>query len=1111
MRRSLLTDLQDSSLMRFQPTLTVSASAFAIALALSTPAFAQTTTPVTPSEAEACAKLPTEAERAQCVKGQAEDAEGTAAASGDPATIAPSTNAAREANSNDIVVTGSRLRRSVFNSPDPITVIDPELEQKAGNNSAAEILQGSPVASGSFQITSLLSAGSFVTNGGVGAQTLSLRGLGAERTLVLVNGRRAGPAGTRGAIAGFDLNVIPSALIQTVEILKTGASSIYGSDAIAGVVNIKTRRATDGLDVRAFGSFPQQSGGENYNVSASYGREFSRGHLIGGVDYAKRNDLSRGDRDYLNCSEEYIFNRAGARADVLDPRTGRPRCNTTQYNYISLAQVGLTTTPTISPGVTYTVIGFNSPGDRLNEFLPPIVSNANFTAPSGFFPLAIGCTIAAAASPANAELCRNSLALLPQASPLIATADVFPELERKTVWLDGSFEITDSIELVGELLFNRRETSTDGIRQLFPVQFTGNSPALTAAFCTAARRATNPLCNPATAGDPLNAGFAGNLLLNPVVPVATLNSTKVDYTRGVVGVKADLSRLFSGWAFDSYVQYSRSDGDYTNSRFLTDGVELTEYRSQLCAPGQVTRVRGVPCVDVDFTDPRILAGNFNAQESAFLFGTETGNTLYEQVTAEASVNGTLFRMPAGPVGVAVGYQFRRDEIDDTPGSITLANNVFGQSVAGRTAGFSRSNEFFGEVEVPLVHKTPFIQSLTVSGAARLVNVYAEQDITKLNDSSKGNFTYKLGANWQVNDWLRFRATYGTSYRAPALFEQFLANQSGFLGQGAIDPCVNFTTNVANGNLDARIGARCAQIGLPANYSGGGAASATIFTGGGIGVLDPETSRAKTFSAVLTPKVGLWDGMRFSVAVDYFDIDVRGQITTLGANNIIFSCLNSEDFPNDPTCGLFTRQLDPAGAFFGSIIQVRNPYININSQRNRGIDLTARITQDLGRFGRLSMIGQGTWQLEDKFELFRGVIADDNGEIGEPEFVGNLRTTYDNGPWSLFYGLDVTGAVSSEQDLRNQRGGQVCFLSAIRGGDICPIYKFDPQFIHSASVTRQFGRKFSLTAGVSNLFDTAPPRPSGSFGPVNVTGQTATFATQYDLVGRRFFLNGRARF
>jgi iron complex outermembrane receptor protein len=1090
-------------MVSFNARIRTSASFAVIAFAgLSAPAYAaQATTPVTQSEADACAKLPTQPERDLCIQGQAKE-EGTIDQSGEQSTIAPEDTAATQADTGTIVVTGSRIRTSPFSSPDPITVIDPDLEEKAGEADTAEILQTSPIAAGSFQITSVLSAGSFVTNGGVGAQTLSLRGLGAERTLILVNGRRAGPSGTRGAVGAFDLNVIPASLIESVEILKTGASSIYGSDAIAGVVNLLTKKKTDGLEMRGFVSAPFDSGGESYNVSAAYGKQFSRGHIIGGLDYYRRNDLRRGDRDYLMCAEEYLFNRDGDRLEILDPRTGEPRCNTLQANFVALG-----TTRTISPGVTYSNIQFNNPGDRLNEFLPPVVNTGTFGVPTGFFPIAIACSGTNPAAIPSFPLCRNALALLNQQVPLQARADVFPDLKRYTAWLDGSFDITDNVQLVGELLYNKRQTHTDGVRQLFFTQFTGLT-GLPASQCTAARRALNPHCSPTGTGDPTNAGFYGNFFITPVIPIATSVDTDIDYYRAVGGVKADLGGMLDGWRFDSYLQFSRSDGDYTNSRVFLDAIETQEFRSRSCLPGEVTRVRGVPCMDVDFTDPRVLAGDFNAAERDFLFGEETGNTKYDQLTGEASLAGNLFHLPAGPVGVAVGVQYRRDEIDDTPGEIVQSNNVWGQSVAGRTAGFTRSQEAFGEVSIPLIHNTRFIQSLDLSAAARLTNNYAERH-DGVHDSDKGNWTYKLGFNWQTTNWLRFRGTYGTSYRAPALFEQFLADQTGFQGQAAIDPCIRWQERVDQGSLSPVIGERCEALGIPGDYTAAGSSSAVVAQGGGIGVLEPETSKAKTLSVIFTPDRGLWDGMKFSVAVDYFDIDVSGEITTLGAANILFSCFDSDNYPNDPTCGLFERDLDSTSSRYLQIISVRDPFININRQRNRGVDLTARLSQDLGSMGTFGALAQMTWQIEDLFILFQGEKEEFEGEIGEPKWVGDFRFNWDKGPWGVFYGLNVIGGVSSEEVLRNQRG-DVCFRSAIRGGDICPIYKFKPQFYHTASVTREIGERFSMTLGVNNIFDTKPPRTSGSFGPVSTIGQTSIFATQYDLIGRRAFIAVRAK-
>ena len=225
-----------------------------------------------------------------------------------------------------IVVTGSRIKQPEFTSADPVARIDPEIANRAGKQSLAETIQTSPIAAGSTQVTSALSS-NFVTNGGPGAETIDLRGLGPNRTLVLLNGRRAGPAGTRGGVSSFDLNVLPQAILKQVDILKTGASSIYGSDAVAGVVNFITKTDFNGLELDARGNVPTRGAGQQYSVSVLAGKTFSRGHVMIAAEYFRQNELARGDRSYLNCPEAYIFKQGtNQRADLIDPRTGKYHC-----------------------------------------------------------------------------------------------------------------------------------------------------------------------------------------------------------------------------------------------------------------------------------------------------------------------------------------------------------------------------------------------------------------------------------------------------------------------------------------------------------------------------------------------------------------------------------------------------------------------------------------------------------------------------------------------------------------------------------------------------------------------------------------------------------------
>ena len=675
----------------------------ALALAVASPAAAQDT--ATPDQSTDCAVIADEAAKQACLE-KADDTD-PLSQEGSAATIPPEAAPASAEGQGTIVVTGSRLRRTEFNSPDPIQIINPDVALKEGDIETAEILQTSPLAAGSTQITSVLSS-NFVTNGGPGAQTISLRGLGAERTLVLLNGRRAGPAGTRGAIASFDLNTIPTSAIKSVEILKTGASSVYGSDAIAGVVNLITKKDLEGLELNAFTSLTKNGAGDTYSLSGIWGKTFERGHIMVGADYFKRTEVARKDRDFLDCSEDFVFRPDGTRADILDPRTGQPMCNGIFGPVIALADfqelttdifTGVPTTNLVTPGgIPITAIQFNGPGDRLDEFLPPLATPTSpffeFGAPGTFFPV-------------NFDGPSTGLTNLYPDSERNDT--VIPKTKRYTIFADASFELTPNIELFAEGLYNKRKTWVNATRQLFPQQFTGSS---TLPFLFGF--SPNILD-----GDPMNTEFQGDVILIPLVITDHFDSsTDVDYYRGVLGAKGDFgSGFLNGWYWDAYFQHSRSEGEYTQDIIFQDSVDTQELRVESCV-GTVTAVRGVPCMDVDFTDPRVLAGQFNQAERDFLLGVDVGNTLYKQNTFEASFGGNVIDLPAGPVKMSIGGQWRRDEIRDVPGEATLANNSWGLTGAGVTAGYTRTLEGFGELEVPLVSNTPCIKEQTVNGAAR---------------------------------------------------------------------------------------------------------------------------------------------------------------------------------------------------------------------------------------------------------------------------------------------------------------------------------------------------------------------------------------------------------
>lgn len=997
-----------------------------------------------------------------------------------------------QADDDSIVVTGSRIAKNEFTSADPIQVIDPDAAKRLGQVQLADVLQSAPAAQGSIQITSAIS-NRFVANGGNDVQTVSLRGLGAERTLVLINGRRAGPAGIRGSVAPFDLNVLPLSVVRRVELLKTGASSIYGSDAVGGVVNILTRDDLNGFEAGGFSSVTQRGGGESYGADASFGKKFERGHVFATVDIFRQQNLTRRDRGFLFCSEEYLTREAdGSRADIVDFRTGRPACNSTQGNmivfsdYSGLDQDGF---PTFGPGLIAPngqpiFAGqygseFAGVGIPINSYNPIGVFG-----PADFFGL---------------NFDGPSTGALNQFEPVEQDSDVFSGVSRVSAFAEGAYEVADGITLYGEALFSNRKSRNNGFQRIELQQFTGASML---PFFLCDPTAYN--CDPNDMGDPLNGEFGGNIILRPRVLVKSESSADVDYYRGVAGLRGEFG---GGWTWDVGGQHSRSDATYTQDVIYQDAIASQTLRTRSCA-GTQTAIRGVPCIDIDFTDPRVLRGDFTPQERSFLMGRETGRTLFKQTSAEALVTGKLFDLPAGPVGAAFGATIRRDEINDTPGEATRSGNVANFTTSGITAGRTLSKEVFGEVEVPLLEGAPMIDRLTLSGAARYTHVAATSRTGTQDDFS--DTTWKVGANWAVTDWLRFRGTWGTSFRAPALFELFLQDQTGFLGQQDIDPCIQTAARLQAGAISQRIFDSCAAAGIAPNYAGG-IGPATIVSGGGIGRLKPETSTAKTVSVILTPYLlgALWGGLRTRLAVDYFDIRVRDQITLLGAGNIVRGCYDSA-VANEPLCGLFTRTA--AGSDAQSIATVTDRYVNISRQRNRGIDLSLAIDQDLGNLGSLAFRAQMTWQVRDRVSLFPGTEIDDNGKIGNPKWVGDFNLGWTKGAWTLFYGIDVIGAASNSRDLLRAQGGDACRTSGFRpGGRFCPDVSVPATFYHSLSIGRDIADRFRLTLGVANLFDTPPPRVSTVVTATPpVIGQAPAFGTQYDYLGRRAFLNVRGK-
>ena len=948
----------------------------------------------------------------------------------------------------EIIVTGTRIAKDIYSSALPVDVLYVDDAQLAGVSDIAEMVHRSPIALGSAQQTAVESSYTgWANQGGFGVSTLSLRGIGANRTLVLLNGRRAGPAGTRGQVSSFDLGVLPITAIERVEILKDGSSSIYGSDAIAGVVNFITRKG-DGLSVDAFTSQPGESGGEAQRLSASWGKTFSEGSFRVTGAYHRNRELEEGDRDYLDCGEQYIFDpETGERADAIDPRTGEISCGNMLWGQVWLYDYQ-------GPGGNVpqgALAQYDYDGD-LGEYLDPITADPDnpfaLRTPPGWYLV-------------NYDKYTQGIANWDH--PFYSKGSVTPEVERATVYAEGEFDLMESVQLYAEALFDRRETTMDGYRQfwgyIYNEDFFG--------------------------GNPLSEGWTGAQWLSPTSVTDHWGQTdEVEYQRYVAGLRGDIS---PEWSFDVSAQYSKSVGDYMAKIIYGDSIGDQDFLHDSCQ-GMTTSVRGVPCQDIPWLNPEFLAGNVSPEMREFLFGQAGGETDYTQFSAEAFVTGDLWELPAGPLAAAFGVHYRDDEIDDVPGEIWQVGNVWGSVSYGITQGSAASWAVFGELDIPLLANKPGFELLNLNVSGRYTDV----------DFYGGETTYKASLNWQATPAVRLRANHATSFRTPALYEQFLDGARGWVywrAMQSLDPCIDWGAKLQRADITQRIAVNCAATvtdrypdGLPLDYAGpsGYVVAARSFTGGR-DVLEPETGESTTGGFIWTP-----DFADLSVALDYFTFTVNDQVDQIGLEGIVHLCYDSEFFPEDPICSYFDRSGDNSG-----LNNLQDVYINVAEQKNRGWDLSIRYATDLGG-GDLVLETRHNYQKEAVTALFEETARDTNGQFGEPKWVGNFSASWSKSDWDLHYGLQYIDEVSNVENFDDGESGYYWdepIRYVMSAGSV--VY-------HNLSAGKSWDNGVSLRLGLSNLLDEEPPVISAVRG-LNMIANSARYP-QYDLYGRRLWLN-----
>lgn len=1066
---------------------------------------------------------------------QAQDADGEEAQEEESVDVTEEGETA-QAPQGGIVVTGSRIRRDTYTSISPIQVLNTEASNNVGLFDPSQILQRDESAAGT-QIDATFQG--FVLDNGPGSQTLNLRGLGADRTLLLVNGRRLAPAGVEGAPTNPSINLIPGSLVERYDLLLDGASSVYGSDAVAGVGNVILRKDFDGLELFARGDVNPQGAGEDYTISAAYGLNTDRGFFGIGAEYDYRDAIRLRDRDFFDgCNTHLEVDQDGNiyTLGVRDNAIVQDR------------------TPGVSVAETECKVG----GISGRIFQPFARFGSVYFPGNGNIANIPGLGYGESSNAFGVDLDTDGDGIRDVDFQNVNTNGALPEqtflseqkLYNVMAYGEYTFPGAGNITPFFEANYSRAEIkATDtGYPQIFPSvpdlnQFNPcNFITGSGVDCRAADNELQGLTGTPLA---LSSGFT-----LPTTPIASIrgdrNNTDVtqEQYRGVLGVKGDLPAFGSSWTWEVSGVYSRSEGvsirngiredrlalalgldptadydgdgvvDNTGDGIADDydnGVDVfglfgdPEWIGECNTAGLANPDLAAPdlaqgCVPVNLFAPSVLTGAVgdfaSAAERTYLFDQRRVDTTYEQMLFSAFLTGDLFELPAGPVSAVFGGEWRKDKISTDP-NFQASNGLFFGFFSDQGAQGSKViRELYGEVSIPLIAAKPLVEELNVDIAGRLTD----------EEFYGTNYTYSLKAGWRPVSALLLRVTYGTSFRAPNLRENFLAGLSGF--NTLFDPCAvpDAAFDSAAGGYQAqdderdptilenclREGRDPTQVGIDPEGLNTQQFSSTEITSGGSLDIDPETSRSITAGFSFEETFG--DGWDVALGVTYFDIKLKDSIVEPSGQFIVNDCFTRDDGQRSQFCDRISVDTAPTGR--GLVSNVAAAFLNLDQESVRGIDFNADFGKDVMLFGENVDLGLNIRanHLMERSSLFTnddGTVTfdDDAGEFGLPKWTGRATFTADVSDFRLTYQLRYTGKVEQDSDGIDEFDdafgslGTGFFSDTCTGngtanvagdGRFCRDVGFaKEQFLHTASI-RYSADKWSLLVGVDNIFDTAPP-------------------------------------
>jgi outer membrane receptor protein involved in Fe transport len=782
---------------------------------------------------------------------------------------ADATPAPAEPKMETVVVTGSKIARRDYSSPSPIVTTGKDVLQESGNVTLEATLNQMP------QFTPSGTA----SNGGQGQgarATLDLRGLGDNRNLILLDGRRLPLSSAFGQV---DINTIPPAIIDGIETISGGASAVYGSDAMSGVVNFKTLRKFEGvvLDVQYGNS--QKNDARKLSPSITAGTKFGegKGHALFSISYDERQGLQGMSRPFFNL---------GVPSSFIGTSTYLPSA----ANLPSQAAVS---SVFAKYGVTATVPRTNNLGFNDNGSLFSQTGAINYLGPVNTSYAIVG---------GNVRM------------PVLPQSDLINALRRENVFNKVEYRFTPDVTAYAQLLHTHSVAHTSSGGSLTQFGLGGNTTVpLSNPFIPADLRTVLASRPDAAAPFLWNTRFVG-------IPAKQWDES-YNTDQFLVGLRGNLP--YKDWTWDAYVSADRSVHDQT----LYNAVLSSRVQELLNAPN------GGTAICAGGFNPFGIANSTSLSQACrnYLSTTAISKEELTQRVAEASAQGALFALPAGDVQFSASVNYRKNTYSFLPDSQLAAQNIEAVIASQRSSGATAVKEAAMELRIPLLADVPFARTLAISPGARI----SDYDISGIAK------TWKIDAEWSPVRNLLVRGGVQHSIRAPNIGELFSAATGAQVQFGSPpnggEPCDVRTAGRLGANASS-LRTLCVATGVPAavvdTYTFPTVATSTLSSGNQ--KLTPEKASTKTLGVVFTPQFGAPLFSQLSGSVDFYSIKIDDTISAVPAAAALNKCYNLDGSnpsysATNPFCLLVSRDAN------GLLTQVAAPYLNLGLLKTSGVD------------------------------------------------------------------------------------------------------------------------------------------------------------------------------